>query len=109
MRKGLGGLGGSDYVGLNARVLHLPKGEAHVHLAPGIVLISSARQIDLEFVRAALLGHAPAALQAGAKLPKQRGMADVDDQRPHFPQEVPKFDIPPNCSFSGFGEIEPHG
>ena len=37
----------------------MPKGEAHVHLAAGIVLISSARQIDLEFVGTALLGHAP--------------------------------------------------
>ena len=69
-RKRLGGFGGSGYVCLNARVLHLPKGEAHVHLAPGIVLVSSARQIDLEFVCTALHGHAPAALQAGANLPK---------------------------------------
>jgi hypothetical protein len=34
-------------------------------------------------VRTALLGHAATSLKARAKLPKQRGVADVDEQGPH--------------------------
>ena len=49
----------------------MPESETHVHLAAGIILVSSTREIDLKFVGTALFGHAPASLQAGTKLPKQ--------------------------------------
>jgi len=64
-------LSGSNHVCLDAGVLHLPESETHVHLAAGIILVSSTREIDLKFVGTALFGHAPASLQAGTKLPKQ--------------------------------------
>jgi hypothetical protein len=92
----LRGFSSSDHIRLNAGVLHLPKGEAHVDLALCIPLIPGARQIHLEFVRTALLGHAAAALKARAELPKQRGVTDVDEQGPHVRLKMCPRSIPPN-------------